>query len=243
MTENPPKGRCSHLSAWPMMVSLSVLLLAGCGGSTSDSASDGHSHSHGVSDIVPGVWPPQLADISNERSIALPVRNRGADAVVASARSSLLNNPNIQSLLGSRYAEFESTAGGLKDDFVARFVFYNYLDNTTIDVSFTSDASIEHEVFPAQQYQPSENTNEIEQAINIAAAQFESDNINLAGLTGTAMLAFPALAGQQAVTTDSQYYAERVLYVTFGVGDGAEPQYRALVNLSQQNVISSGEIL
>lgn len=221
---------------------LMCALVAGCGGGSVNDSHSGHAHNHGIAEIEPGVWPPTLANIENEQKLPPSTRTRGSDIIIATARESVLNNPAIRSLLGNNYAEFESSVADKKSGNVATFQFYNYNENKTIEAVMASDGSITHDLYTSEQYQPTENSDEVTQAISLAAAAFDNDGIDITALTGTAMLAYKPVASNQDATASSQYYPERMLYVTFGAGNGLEPEYRALVNLSQQSVIDSGEI-
>lgn len=228
-----------RLGNWCVL--LCSLQLVAC--SSSDEGSSSHSHNehdHGVAAIEPGVWPPTLTNIENQQALPAPARTRGGDVVIAAARNAVRNNPAIRNLLGDNYREYEASTGNSKDDTVASFLFFSYDNNSTVDVKLANDGSLRHTVFASTDYQPTENQDEVAEAINLGTAALQSDGIDLTPLQGTAMLAFQPSEGN---TPDNQHYAERVLYVTFGPGNGIEPKYWALVNLSRQSVMDSGEML
>lgn len=217
------------------------LCLTACGGASVGSGDDAHGdHDHGVTAIEPGVWPPTLTNIENEVVLPVPLRTRGADVVITAARNAVRNNPGIRNLLGNDYREYEASIGNNKDDTVASFLFFSHDNNTTIDVKMASDGTLSPTVYPSTEYQPTENLDEVDEAINLGTNALQSQGLNTNTLKGTAMLAFQPSTNN---SVPNQYYSDRVLYVTFGPGDGVEPVYWALVNLSQQSVMNSGEIL
>jgi len=163
------------------------LLLAACGGSSGGSGDHSHGaddHDHGVAAIQPGVWPPTLQGIDNEQALPPPVRVRGTDVVIASARNSVRNNPRISDLLGNNYREYEASGGHAKDGTIASFLFFNYDTNTTIDVKMTSDGSLTHTLYAATDFQPTENADEVVEAISLGGAALESDGVDISSLQG-----------------------------------------------------------
>lgn len=161
--------------------------------------------------------------------------------LIAAARNSVLNNPVLLTQLGDNFAVLEESMGDDKSGIVASFLFYNYSTDQTIAVVLLSNGSINQTIYSASEFQPAENADEIRTAISLASETMRQDGVDINGLIGTAMLAFPAIS--QPLDVEAQrFYSQRLLYVTFGEGDGIEPKYQALVNVSQKRVVEHGEI-
>jgi len=96
-------------------------------------------------------------------------------------------------------------------------------------------------VQPAYTTQPPENREEEAEAVRLAKADLLSKGFgDVNNLKGTAMLAFPS--EDDVAATGNGFYSQRILYATFGQGDGQVPVYKALVNLSQSTVSDSGRV-
>ncbi len=189
-------------------------------------------------DVEQGIWPPQPLGITNIEGYPASARSGAEQSVIDSARRALMNNPETREVLGNNYRQFDGSLGSGKSDITASFLFYNYLNNTTIEARLTRAGNVVNEVFPASEWQPPEHSDEVVEAIALGQASLAENGYETAGLEGTAMLAFPQIS--QIASTDRHYYSERLLYVTFGQGDGAIPVYSALVNLSNGSVTESG---
>lgn len=216
---------------------LSLVLLTACSQST-DSHTTEHEHSH--SNAANGYWPPQLDGMTNQQALPPTGRTRARNSVLAAARSSLLNNPAVREALGPVISEYNASLGDPKSNTTATFLFYNYSLDQTIEASLLHDGSIALQSYEASVFQPTENGDEVVSAINMAKIALESTGYDTAGLTGTAMLAYPSANETQSLS--ETFYPERVLYVTFGPGEGELPDYRALVNLSTATVSDFGSI-
>lgn len=218
---------------------LSVLaLLSACSDGDSQIPTSSHSHSHEtVSGIREGIWPPEPMNMEDEQIMTAKLRPRARQSVVDIARRSIMNNRELLAALGDNYATFDASLSGSKEDDVAIFVFYNYVTNRTIEATLASDGAVTVNSFPASEWQPAENAAEAEQAISLARASLEADNHSIDTLQATAMLTYPTqiLAGDAV----PNFYDSRILYVTFGNGNGAPPLYSARVDISTQ-VISEG---
>jgi len=185
-----------------------------------------------------GVWPPQPANMTNAQPYPASARQGALSGVLMAARSAVLNNPEVRASLGNDYREIDSSLGAHKSDEVAGFVFYNYATDETLDISLQSDGSVDNEIFPASVFQPSEHPQEQADAIDLARIELTNSSFDVTGLQATAMLAFPAESEIQSI--EQHFYPQRVLYVTFGPGQGEMPVYAALVDLSGATVLEHG---
>ncbi len=206
-------------------------LLYGCGQSNSD---HDHSSNHAKPETVAGVWPPVLEGIENMQPLQGTALAGARESVVHAMRASVLNNPQVKQALGSNYREFEASLSDSKSDSSAVFLFYNYDENTTVEASFSNNGTVLLNKTAASTFQPAEHADEIPQAITLARSTLVESGYNLSGLIGTAILAFPP--SNQIENTTESFYDQRVLYVTFGTGNGELPEYSALVNLSAASV-------
>jgi len=200
------------------------------------------THSHGDSEIrtEPGVWPPVLAGMENEQALQATALGAAQASVVDAMRGSIMNNPQVQQALGSNFREFDASLGDPKGNESASFLFYNYSNNTTVEALFAPSGQVQVQSQAASQFQPAEHAEEVPLAIELGRGALVSDGYSLANLTGTAMLAFPP--SNQLPDNDNTFYPTRVMYVTFGPGDGLLPEYSALVNLSDNSVVATQKI-
>lgn len=185
------------------------------------------------------IWPPQPADITDVAEIP------AADFARPNREpfTNLDAYPNIANLLGERYEVLASHTIRNKSDMVTHIEteIFAYDTDQVVTVKLSADGStvIGHRVAFAYQYQPPESKSEVQQAIALAmhalSAQGFSDHLTL---NGTGLLAYPTAT--ETAATGHQFFSQRKIYVTFGTGNGELPQYRALVNLSNAAVESSG---
>jgi len=198
-----------------------------------------------------GVWPPQAVGATN----ITPVRNYAASGIgVQTLASSFVakerfdKHPSLNSIRGSRYTSFEidiiegkDVGGKDTENIYARTTYFNYVSNLTIDAWIDGDDTIQYSVQPAYETQPPENREEEAKAVELAKADLLSKGFgDVSNLTGTAMLAFPTAT--EVESTGHSFYANRILYATFGRGNGEVPVYKAVVNLSNNTVSGSGKI-
>ncbi len=219
---------------YPTLCALSSLLfMSAC---FQDRQSDAHTH-HASSDIprtVSGVWPPLLEGVEDVQGLQVTALAAAKESVVEAMRASVLNNPTVKRSLGEDYREFEASLSDAKSDSAAVFLFYNYALNTSVEATFSNDGTVAVANTPASTFQPSEHPEEVVQSIALARAALVDNGFDLNNLIGTAMLAFPPIS--QLQNNEETFYDERILYVTFGPGDGELPEYSALVNLSAATV-------
>ncbi len=191
-------------------------------------------------DIAEGIWPPEPLGMTNVQQVPASARKSVLGGVIDAARSSVLNNPRLKSALGADYREFEATLGDPKLDTAASFVFYNYATDESVVAELKADGEVAYETYPAVVFQPAEHNEEVEQAIALGADSLMLAGYETSGLSGTAMLAFPPASS--STEPPGRFYPQRMMYVTFGTGNGELPVYSALVNLGSKSVIESGVV-
>lgn len=196
-----------------------------------------HTPHTGPSD---GIWPPQPEGMTGAEPFPASARAGVLSGVLAAARKSILNNPQVRSGLGTDYREIEATLSDDKSDQVAGIVFYNYTTDETIEASLAADGTVSSRVSGASVYQPMEHPQEQTDAIVLAQTALTNSSFDITGLQATAMLAFPPLSDIES--NEAHFYQHRVLYVTFGPGAGELPVYTALVDLSNASVIEHGPV-
>jgi len=218
-----------------------VVLISACKDKNPSPGDSGHEHEH-VSGISDGVWPPQPTNASNMKILPPKASTRAAggarESVLDAARQAVMTNPNTRALLGENFRLFNASLADPKASDTASFVFYNYSTNQTIIASLQPDGAIDNQVMAAEQFQPAEHPEEAAQAIQMADEALTAAGFNTDELIGTALLAFPPVA--QISNQQQHFYPQRILYVTFGPGDGELPVYSALINIGSATVIESG---
>jgi hypothetical protein len=239
-------GRKLFFQAWLAAISLSVVACSDSGGLSVTPTDGGTETDVGAevadhtahTDVADGIWPPQPSGISNIEGYPASARAGAEQGVIDAARRAVMNNPAASQDLGDNFRQFDGSLGDSKSDITASFLFYNYTNNTTVEASLTRVGEVVTTVYPAAEWQPPEHSEEVIEAITLGQSSLQESGFDTAGLTGTAMLAFPQIS--QISSSDQHYYSERILYVTFGNGDGEVPIYSALVNVSNGTVTDSG---
>ncbi len=226
-----------------MLVACVVAGVTGCGGSDGVEVIDnlpGQGQHTPHTDIEQGVWPPQPLGMSDVEPLPASARESAQSGVINAARGKVMNNPSIRQVLGDDYIEFDGSMGDSKGNITASFLFFSYTNNNTVEVNLSRSGDVSSTTYAASQYQPTEHAVEVERAISLAETALVAQGFETTGLTGTAMLAFP----RSSADTDSgqQFYGSRVMYVTFGPGNGELPIYSALANLSNNTVSEEGLI-
>mgnify|MGYP006924538536 CR=1 FL=1 len=219
---------------------LSVLMfLTACNDGVS--VFDPHTHSHSsVSGVREGSWPPEPVNMENEQRLPTELRARSRRSVVDIARRAVMNHPELLAAIGNDYGTYDAAMSTSKTADVASFIFYNYDTDQTVEAMLGIDGAVSVRSQPASTWQPTENALEVEQAVSLARASLEADGHTLETLTGTAMLTYP----QRNPSADNtpMFYDSRMLYVTFGFGDGEPPLYSARVDLSSRVISEGGAI-
>lgn len=231
----------------------SMLMLSSCQlEQTKEPTVDNHKHILGVefTNADSGIWPPQALNATNVvgvRNYASGIKSQTLAAGVV-LKERFERDATLQNIRGNRYASFEieiineeEVVGKDSEDVYARTTYYNYDSNLTIDAWIDGNDTIQYSVQAGYETQPPENREEEANAVALAKTALLSQGFSdAATLKGTAMLAFP---NETYVERTGQYfYADRILYATFGQGDGEVPVYSALVNLSKNTVSDSGKI-
>jgi hypothetical protein len=184
-------------------------------------------------------WPPRPAGRTNETDVRWsPVANALSDDEQTAIRNAVVQDQRVRAALGDRYAFIasaaidpdKSDARGSTAERRTRLTFYSYSSNVAVEV-VARGRSVES-VRRREGYQPPEGAEEIQSAISLAQRDSRLTRV-VQGLQATAILTYPA-SGQPG-------YGHRVLHVSFSHGDPTEvPQYYALVDLTDQKVLTAG---
>ncbi|MFK8080683.1 MAG: hypothetical protein AB8B97_10390 [Granulosicoccus sp.] len=222
------------------LLALSALMtLTACDGGVS--LFESHSHSHdSVSGIQEGVWPPEPLNMQDPQPLPAQLRPRARQSVVDIARRSVMNNPDVLNAIGNNYGVFDASLSSSKSDDVASFIFYNYDTDVSIEATLGSNGDVSVNSLPASQWQPTENPDEVAQAISLARQSLEDDGYTIDTLEGTAMMTYPARSSSSSTTP--AFYDTRMLYVTFGPGDGEPPLYSARVDIGAGVILEGGPL-
>lgn len=225
-----------NIALWATLAILPVLQACSDGGSITDSSQlSGQALTSG---IAQGFWPPQPLNITEVEPLASSALNGARALVLDAARRSVLANPSVVAQLGSDYQAFDGSLSDQKSDTVATFLFYDYATDETITIQMLPDNSLISNRVAAAVYQPQEHPDEAATAIAMAADTLQQAGFSTAQLQGTALLAYPA--ADAIDNPEQQFHSQRLLYVTFGPGNGALPVYSAMVNLSSSTVTDAG---
>ena len=223
------------------ILAIPLVIIAGCGDSGGVNVSNplpGQGDHTAHTDVEQGIWPPQPLGMTDAEALPASAKDGALQSVVNAARAVVLQNPNVRSALGDDYIEFDGSPGDSKSNVSASFLLYSYSSDETVEVVLQRTGEVTFETYQAAEYQPSEHATEVTRAISLGRQNLVENGFEVTGLTGTAMLAFPP--SSEVTNNDQQYYPQRVMYVTFGPGDGELPVYSALVNLSELTVSDSG---
>lgn len=252
-----PGARCRRWIGGPICLLLTGMLVAcgdaelidpGDGGIDQTPTVSGETDTHEAqavefrfSDSQDAIWPPQPRGMTQVQTLPLQVLTGRDD--LATVKQLAMRDTAVAGALGDNYQNFASHIEGSKDggDRSVAFEFYNYDSNETIAVQVDATDEVRVNRTGALEYQPPESLQERQNAVALAAiALREQGFADLNALKGTALLAYPS--EREVAATGSQFYAQRMLYVTFGPGDGKLPVYSALVNLSDNVVVRSGPV-
>ncbi len=192
------------------------------------------------------IWPPQPRNISNVKKL-IPVSGNEKDAgrsektSAKDAKLAIFSDPKLVAELGDNYAVLthhhrEDKAGNLTQ---IESEFFIYTSNKVLTAKYSANGTVSYTLTDASSYQPPESQQEVQKAVALASIALNeqgfADHIHL---KGTALLAYPTAS--EVAKDGKVFFSDRKLYVTFGPGGGAIPNYRALVNLSKGSVESSG---
>lgn len=224
----------------PILLVTTLLTACNAGDIEPVAGIDAHSgsHSHGsISGVRDGVWPPEPLNMQDQQQLPANLQPRARQSVIDIARRSVMNNPALLEAIGENYGTFDASLSVAKSDNVASFIFYNYDTDYSVEATLLNDGQVAVSKQPASEWQPTENALEVQKAIDLARNSLEADGFALNTLEATAMLTYPPQASSGAST--AVFYDTRMLYVTFGVGDGEPPVYSARVDIGT-GVISEG---
>jgi hypothetical protein len=151
-------------------------------------------------------------------------------------RDVVLGNERIQQTLADkRYIAIGASLRESKDPDsrpIILYVLYDYGENETIEVTLDHDRLEVTDVATAR-YQPAPLQEEIEYAVDLARQHEKLTARQIDELVGTAIL----------VTVDDPRdprYNHRLFDIRFGCPDERLPRYSALVDLSTEEVLSTG---
>ena len=219
------------------LLALPFVLSACSGSGGDDNAATGAGAAH-TSGVAHGYWPPQPLNATSVEPLPASALGGVQSLVLDAARRTVLTNPGVLASLGDNFQAFDGSLGNQKDGVIATFLFYNYDTDQTITVDMQPDGRIDSLAQAASVYQPQEHPDESAEAIGLAQSALEDLGFATDGLLGTALLAFPK--SQDIANPAEQFHAQRLLYITFGSGNGALPVYSAMVNLSTGVVSDAG---
>ncbi len=183
-------------------------------------------------------FPPKVKDRTNVRAIAAQELSTSlTDTLAVQTRDAALQDQHVRELLGARFAyitvdEIEPEKGQTVNPgagLMTRVTFFSYANNAAVYVRMNG---LRVEGTTSEQgFQPPEGRDEIKTAIALAGRD-QGLRDKLQGLTGHAILSYTP-QGQAG-------YGHRVLRVTFRNGDEDVPRYFAMVDLTDQKVLSAG---
>lgn len=166
------------------------------------------------------------------------------DEVGLDLQPKALANTVVRNLLGTRYALISMTVTDAghrmsqgcctSSPSKTRLTFYSYSNNLTVDVEMKGDTVAN--VQRREGYLPMEGGEEIQEAIALARKDTRIGSA-LPGLEGHAILMQPG----DGIFWNDPGYGHRVFWVTFSQGRTGNPQYWAVVDLSEQKVLKAGK--
>ncbi len=117
---------------------------------------------------------------------------------------------------------------------VVRLVYYSYSQNVAVDVRVKESGVLS--VSRREGYQPPEGQGDVQRGIELAKA-----DPRLAGkvnqLQGHGLLMQP----DQGFFRNDPGYGHRTIWITFSEGQGGDPKYWAVVDLTEDKVLEAGE--
>jgi hypothetical protein len=153
-----------------------------------------------------------------------------------------LSNTKVLSLLGARYAFISNTVmdSGYKQPAgccamtpqKSLLTFYSYTNKTTVNVEMKGLAVTQ--VSRRDNYWPLEGEEELREAIALAR-QDSRLAAGVQGLEGHAILTQPG----DGLLWNDPGYGHRVYWVTFSKGLSGNPEYMALVDLTEQKILKA----
>ncbi|MEM7259099.1 MAG: hypothetical protein AAF404_17115 [Pseudomonadota bacterium] len=195
--------------------------------------------------VADAVWPPQPSGVSNIKAYRThqpPAPDR--EVKLDNTRLPLPLNDEALALIGSRFeviGSYGQIGKGAKLSPRAREIeIYSYTYDRLITVVSDANGNTSTRWQNASDYQPAETPNEVNRAIALASEHLLQSGHDTNQLIGTALLAHPTTA--QYESSGQLFYRQRIMYVTFGRGEGTTPLFRADVNLSNGTVSNAGPL-
>ena len=162
-----------------------------------------------------------------------------------------LNDDRVREVLGDRFEaviveqlpldtedktvpEFLEGMGFASGVLIESLTFFSYSNNIVVRAYIQEDRVLSLERAEPSFYQPPETAAEVERAIELARRELGD---RVADLTGHAILAYPPHD-----ESDAAFYDRRVLYVTFFAREDEGPLFNALVDLTEERVLSAGPV-
>ena len=234
-------------------IAIASMAVSACGGGEqavigeqgiSSPSADTHAATHiAYTQVEAGVWPPQPVGISNAQVFTNDnPRPAIRDIKNATAIDLAMQDSDVSHAIGSRFELLASHTSIKKSTSgeSTEIELFNYDSNEVVTVTIDTANIITVKHAPASDYQPAETANESRRAIAMAADYLQNLGHDTSQLAGAALLTHPTAA--QVTASGKPFHQHRLIYVTFGHGAGATPQYRATVDLSDQIVIEGGRL-
>jgi hypothetical protein len=251
---------CRPIAVWgPMLLSLTILN-SGCG-----SLFDRPRHHNEVRSQETAVEkgslptppasvrklefdnPPDGARIKPKDRTDIPIVDSRTESgsglpSLSEMKEQALSNTKVRSLLGARYTFISSTIldSGYKQPSgccavtpqKSRLTFYSYSNKATVDVEMKALAVTQ--ISSRENYLPLEGEEELREAIALAR-QDSRLAAGVQGLEGHAILTQPG----DGLLWNDPGYGHRVYWVTFSKGLSGNPEYMALVDLTEQKILKA----
>ena len=197
-------------------------------------------------DDAAGHTKPNMAGAALDASVR---RSRNSSAIltadeIATLRKAAEGDATVATLLGSRWGfidadrlppEGKVSFGCCRNTVhLVRLLYYSYSSNAAVEVHMK-----EASVFSAARldgYLPPEGRQDVQRGIELARA-----DPRLAGkvqsLEGQGLLMQP----DRGFVRNDPGYGHRVIWITFSHGQSGDPQYWAMVDLTEDTVLDAGE--
>lgn len=198
------------------------------------------------------LFPPEIVGATDVEIIPIPELST---FLAAADRQDLirvaLNDDRVRESLGERFEavmveqlpldiegktvpEFLEGTRFASGVLIEALTFFSYSNNIVVRTFLQEDHVLSVERAEPSFYQPPETASEVQRAIELARGELGD---RVAELTGHAILAYPPLD-----ESDAAFYDRRILYVTFFAREDEGPLFTALVDLTEDRVLSAGPV-
>lgn len=183
-------------------------------------------------------WPPRPKNITNLKEVPWqPIPSSMSDSLEAALRQTAAQDARVRDLLSTRYAyigadEVERDKEAAVDTAGARsyrVTFFSYTRNAAVEATVQSSKVMDARI--VEGYQPREGAEEVRQAIALAKRDSRLRG-KLEGLEAAALLVYQP-EGMRGT-------GHRILHVTFTKTNEDFPSYSAMVDLTDQKVLTAG---